>query len=148
MRLETTIGIALFRKSGKGIEYLLLHHGGEYWNFPKGRTETGETEMQTALREVKEETGIEKINIFDGFRYEYDYAFDDHIKNGVREKISKHAIFFLGEVLEDKIRISDEHIDYGWFDYNTAKKRMFYQRGKNLLRSVNQFILKQQDFVL
>ena len=66
MLREKTIGIITFKREGQGIRYLLLHHGGDYWNFPKGRQEKGESELDSALRELKEETGITKVKIIDG----------------------------------------------------------------------------------
>ncbi|MDD2806986.1 MAG: NUDIX domain-containing protein [Patescibacteria group bacterium] len=148
MAREKTIGIVVFRREGQGIRYLLLHHGGSYWNFPKGRQEAGETEIESALRELHEETGITDIKIVDGFKEEYDYDFDSEIINGVREKKYKTAIFFLGEVASAEITISSEHIDSGWFDYDKALERSFFQQGQNLLKKANQFLLNQQDFVL
>lgn len=145
---EKTIGIIVFKKEGQGIRYLLLHHGGEYWNFPKGRQEGLETELDSAMRELEEETGITKIEITDDFKDDYNYDFDTEVNNGVKEKIYKQAIFFLGEVKDEKIRISDEHLDFGWFDYETALKRLFYQEGQNSLKKAHKFLLKQQDFVL
>ncbi len=148
MMREKTIGIITFRKEGQGIRYLLLHHGGEYWNFPKGRQVGLETELESARRELEEETGITQIKIIDGFIDEYDYDFDTKIEDGVKEKVYKKAIFFLGEVKEDKVKVSDEHLDYGWFDFKTALERLFYQEGQDSLRRAHQFLLKQQDFVL
>ena len=70
MLREKTIGIVVFKKEGKSIKYLLLHHGGEYWNFPKGRQEGLEEELDSAKRELEEETGIKDIKIIDGFKDE------------------------------------------------------------------------------
>ena len=148
MLREKTIGIITFKREGQGIRYLLLHHGGKYWNFPKGRQEGLETELDSALRELEEETGITDVKIIEGFKDEYDYDFDTEIRNGVKEKIYKKAIFFLGELKDEKVKVSDEHLDYGWFDYETALKRLFYQEGQNSLKKAHQFFLKKQDFVL
>lgn len=145
---EKTIGVITFRKEGRGIRYLLLHHSGQYWNFPKGRQEKGEEELDSALRELEEETGIIKVKITDGFRDEYDYDFDTEIKGGTKEKIYKKAIFFIGEVDDEKVKVSDEHLDYGWFDFETAMKRIFFQEGQDQLKRAHQFLLNQQDFVL
>jgi len=145
---QKSAGVIVFRRDGRGIKYLLLHHGGEYWNFPKGRQEAGETDVQTALRELEEETGIKAIKLLDGFCHDYEYDFDTTVCDGVKEKIAKTAVFFLGEVVNDEVKISDEHFDFGWFDFDTAQRRMFYQRGRDCLKEAHQFLLKQQDFVL
>ena len=68
--MDKSCGVVLFN-SGK---VLLLRHssissrGGGHWDFPKGHIDDGETEIQTALRELEEETGIAHANVLDGFR--------------------------------------------------------------------------------
>jgi bis(5'-nucleosidyl)-tetraphosphatase len=145
---EKGIGIIPFKREGKAIRYLLLHHGGEYWNFPKGHQEGQEDDLQTALREMKEETGIDKVKIIDGFLETYDYDFDTEIDHGQKRKIYRQAIFYLGELGGEPVTISSEHIDFGWFDYDTALRRLFHQNSQDLLKKAHQFLLKQQDFVL
>ena len=148
MRTQKSVGFVIFKKEGKGIRYLLLHHGSRYWNFPKGRQEAGETELDTAKRELEEETGITQVKIIEGFKESYNYDFDSNIKGGHREKVYKTAIWFLVEVEDDQVKISDEHVDNGWFDYETAMKRSYFQTGQNLLKKANKFLLQEQGFVL
>ncbi|OGY48481.1 MAG: hypothetical protein A2663_03065 [Candidatus Buchananbacteria bacterium RIFCSPHIGHO2_01_FULL_46_12] len=148
MLRKKTIGLIIFKKQGPAIRYLLLHHGGDYWNFPKGRPEAGEAERETALRELREETGIGEVKVIDGFLDGYDYDFDTKIENGEKQQINKTAIFFLGEVGETAVEVSHEHLDFGWFDYETALKRLFYQNGRDLLKRVHKFIVAGQEIVL
>jgi len=57
---EKSCGVILYRKNGPAIEYLILfQHGSKTWSFPKGHAEPFETEHETAIREVREETGLE-----------------------------------------------------------------------------------------
>ena len=67
MKYEKSCGAIVYRKSRDRIELLLIQnrYGGD-WSFPKGHVEGEETEVQTALREVKEETGLD-IQLEDGF---------------------------------------------------------------------------------
>jgi 8-oxo-dGTP pyrophosphatase MutT (NUDIX family) len=143
-----SVGVVIFRRIGRSYSYLLLHHGGSYWNFPKGTQEQGEADLQTALRELEEETGIKNVKLIDEFVDQYQYEFDSEIRDGVRERIYKTAIFYLGEVENDEVKISGEHIDYGWFDYETALKRLFFQNGQDVLKRAHKHLLSQQDFVL
>ena len=46
--------------------YLLARHNGGHWSFPKGHVEKNETEKETALREIREETGLNVIKIIEG----------------------------------------------------------------------------------
>ena len=54
MSLVKSIGIVVFRRTPRGRLYLMLHHRGPYWNFPKGRREANEVrdELATAFREL------------------------------------------------------------------------------------------------
>jgi len=62
---KRSAGIVLFRRSGAGLEVLLVHPGGPFWarrdagawSIPKGKVDAGEDERACALRELEEETG-------------------------------------------------------------------------------------------
>ena len=83
-------GVVPYRLTEKGREYLLLfQRGSRSWSFPKGHMEPGETEQQTALRELKEETGLEAA-LVPGARTELEYS--------VSPVTRKQVILFLGEV--------------------------------------------------
>ena len=59
MTLEKSCGAIVFRKFHGNVEILLIKHAnGGHWSFPKGHVEEGETEVETATREIFEETGI------------------------------------------------------------------------------------------
>ena len=72
----TSAGAILFRDTRGEREYLLLKSRPGDWEFPKGGVEGEEELQQTAIREVKEEAGIEDFRLIDGFREEYDYVFE------------------------------------------------------------------------
>ena len=119
---------------------LLLRHssissrGGGHWDFPKGHIDDGETEIQTALRELEEETGIAHANVIDGFRDTITYIF-----SGGQERIGKEVIFFLATTKESKVTLSHEHIDYSWLDFDSAFSRLTYDNARQVLRSAIEF---------
>lgn len=69
---------------------LLIHQYNDVWGFPKGHMESGETEAETAIREVKEETNVD-IEIDENKRYVIHYM--------VKENIPKEVVYFLAKPL-------------------------------------------------
>ena len=83
MKREKSCGALVVRKNGENFDLVLLRHRfGGHWSFPKGHVEAGESERQTALREVREETGL-AIRLLDGFRESVEYF----PKPGVKKQV-------------------------------------------------------------
>lgn len=83
---EKSCGIMVF----KDDNVLLVHHNKGHWGFPKGHVEKDETEFETALREVKEETNID-AKILGDFRHVVTYS--------PKPNTIKDVVFFIGEAL-------------------------------------------------
>ena len=132
--MEKSCGVVLFNEQ----KVLLLQYAtgqkeGEWdlqghWDFPKGHVDKGETEIETATRELEEETGIKKIILFDNFRKTINYTFR---KGDI--KISKEVVFFIATTVETEINLSHEHVDYGWFDFTSALKQLTYDNARSVL---------------
>ncbi len=131
---EKSVGIIVFRRqSSEGLQYLLLYHGGNYWNFAKGHVEPGESEIETGLRELSEETGLAGIKLIEGFRQQTDFFFKE-THNGRNDLIKKDFIMYLGEApATAEPRISHEHNGYAWFDFKTAQKLLRFKNLKEIL---------------
>ena len=136
MREQKSAGIVLFRNDSDKNEFLLLNYPQGHWDFVKGKIEQNETSHETALRETKEETGITNIKFVDGFEesVEYDFRFK-------KEDIHKKVIFFLAKTNEKNIKLSHEHNDYLWLEYNNALKKTTFENAKNVLTKANEFLL-------
>ena len=61
---ETSAGAIIFRENNSSRLYLLLNYPSGHWDFVKGKMEEGELPHQTVIREAKEETGIEDLDLF------------------------------------------------------------------------------------
>jgi len=135
MREQKSAGIVLFRNASNKNEFLLLNYPQGHWDFVKGKVEPGETPHKTALRETKDETGISDIEFIDGFEesVEYDFRFK-------KEDIHKKVIFFLAKTDEKNIKLSHEHKDYLWLEYNDALKKTTFENAKNVLTKANEFL--------
>lgn len=138
MRNEYSAGIVLFHKNRTDIEYLVIKHSKGHWSFPKGHIEKGETKLETARREVEEETGISDVEVIDTdllLRDEYIYDFG---KKGI---IFKHVYYFIGEakIKTTSIDVS-EVLDYRWCDYESAHNLITYEQTKKVLEEAHKII--------
>jgi bis(5'-nucleosidyl)-tetraphosphatase len=129
---ERSAGIIVFRKGDDGHNRFLLLDYGRYWDYPKGHVEPGEDERAAALRELKEETGIEDIDLIDDFRHEIAYFF----RPPGRGLIRKTVVFFLGEVQSENVTISHEHVGHQWLDGQAALAKVKYPTAKQVMQAV------------
>ncbi|MCX6772031.1 MAG: bis(5'-nucleosyl)-tetraphosphatase [Candidatus Micrarchaeota archaeon] len=129
MAIEKSCGALIFRQEGGRRLYLLLHYAGGHWDFPKGHVEKGESEEQTALREIKEETGLASLEFIPDFREEISYSF----RHNTGETAEKQVAFFLAKTGEKLVRLSDEHIGFAWLSYPSALKKATYENARMLL---------------
>lgn len=97
---------AIMYRLEKGVpKYLILrsaHHG--EWGPPKGRADPGETDVETALREIYEETGFSSVIFRSGFRETLSY-----IVNKKGRRVTKEAVYFMSEMPSDNLELSSEH---------------------------------------
>ena len=90
MNKEKSCGIVVIKENS----VLLVHHNIGHWGLPKGHVELNETEEETAIREVLEETNIE-AKIIPGFRKVITYS--------PRENVLKDVVFFVGVPSSDEL---------------------------------------------
>jgi len=153
MPFEKSAGAVVFRRELRGktnlprgknnkICYLLLHYPGashrakkDYWDFPKGHIEKGETELETVKREVKEETGLDDLKFVEGFKEWIKYFFKYRGEN-----VFKIVIFYLAETKKKDVKISFEHIGYKWLPYEKALKLLAFKNAKKILKKANDFL--------
>lgn len=117
----------MFRKNDGAYDLVLLRHKfGGHWSFPKGHVEQGENEHQTALREVREETGL-TIRLLDGFRESVEYF----PKPGVK----KQVVYFLGKALGEVLIPQEEEIsEVHWIPIDKAAEMVTFANDKRLIR--------------
>jgi bis(5'-nucleosidyl)-tetraphosphatase len=135
MKLELSAGFIIFEKENDNIKYLLLHYSSGHWDFPKGKLEHGETKHEAAVRELQEETGL-TCKIIDGFERKFSYIF----KNKSDEIVSKEVTLFLGQTDTQDVKISHEHIDYKWLEFNQAFNKVTFANARQALKAANEFL--------
>lgn len=116
-------------------EFLLMRHA-DRWDLPKGHVDPGESEIECALRELEEETGIpsDAIELDPDFRFTHDYRVID--RTGAPR--DKTLVVFLGTLIRDVEILLSEHPGYEWFLWPPASIQT--QTIDPLLEAVRQFL--------
>jgi len=138
MRHIISAGIIIFRKTDEGIKYLLLYHGHGYWNFAKGKVEHAERSFQTALREIREETGLRQNEL----KFQPNFKAYERFSFGPKKNlIFKTVILYLAETKQPVVKISFEHEGFGWFSFSEAQKLLSkYKDSVAILRRAQDFL--------
>ena len=136
---EKSCGVVVFREEREGIRKFLLvkNKNGSHWGFPKGHIEEGESEQQTAEREVREETGL-AVQVLQGFRETCEYS--------PFGKIKKQVVFFCAQSAEERVVIQPSEIDrFQWATFRQALSMFRYDNDIRILRKANDWIGKQAN---
>lgn len=110
-------GVLVFRD--RPVESFLLMRHRARLDLPKGHIDPGETELQCALRELWEETGItaEDIELDPAFRWTTEYYVDGR-RYGQGERVHKTVVIFLGKLIRDVSLKTTEHLGFEWVPWN------------------------------
>lgn len=130
-RVTSAGGVVLReRAGGKGLEVLLIAiKDGRVWSLPKGQVEPGERYPQTAVREVREETGIEAKVLAPLGSIRYHFTVKD---DGVQTTVTKEVHHFLMGYMSGTPRPQKEEVDgVAWFPVREALKRLSHQNERN-----------------
>jgi bis(5'-nucleosidyl)-tetraphosphatase len=116
-------GFVLSREGPDGEpEYLLLdavRDGAP--GFPKGHADDGEDDLETALRETREETGLSDLAVDRWFRSEISYR----VRKGGGYRW-KTVVYFRARLRSGEVRLSDEHSAFSWNDLPDAMGRLSF----------------------
>lgn len=125
---EKSCGIILYNEKK---QYLIIRHLTGHWDFPKGHVEKNETEEETALREIMEETGL-GATIYAGFRETVNYL--------VRGHIPKEVVYFMGRPSSDRVVMQPEEVsDFAFLLYPEARQRLSFESNRKLLDKAQRF---------
>ena len=133
---EKSCGAVVYCQKDNAIKYLLVCEHGGYWGFPKGHMEDGESEHETSLREIKEETGLD-VTFVDGFQVK-----DEHnLAREGRLNTVKQTTYFLAkydrqEFVPQKSEVSKIVL----VDFETAMATLQFDIFKQILAQANSFL--------
>jgi bis(5'-nucleosidyl)-tetraphosphatase len=124
---EMSCGAVVYHNDLGRLRFVVIRQrNGRHYGFPKGHMENGETELQTAYREIKEETGLE-VRIIPNARAETTYS--------PRFMVRKKVIYFLAEAEhENAVAQPEEVSDIMWLDEDDVMKTLTYNNDKDVFR--------------
>lgn len=136
MQIEKSCGAVVFTRVGDEIRYVLVQQLEGFYGFPKGHTEPGETERETALREIFEEIGVRPA-LLDGFR-----VVDEH-PLPKKPGVIKQVVYFLAEYANQEIRFQPEELLCApLVSYAQAMALFTYDSSKRILTAANDFLVR------
>jgi 8-oxo-dGTP pyrophosphatase MutT (NUDIX family) len=126
----------------KGKLKFLLIKGGFGWEFPKGHIEEGESRLEAAKRETKEETGLSIETIHPTFKFlsKYLVTIDYKTRKKLSYPIPKTVTYFMGVAPNKDVKLSFEHSEFGWFSYKEAFEKL--SKNKKEVLNAARFALK------
>ena len=126
MKFEKSCGAIIFRKENNIIETLLIRMIGGHWSYPKGHVEKDETEVETALREIKEETNLEVI---------IDTRFREITTYSPKPDVLKDVIYFIGFAKTTNVLVQETEVsEYMWIDVNNAINYITFDEDKKIFK--------------
>lgn len=133
---EESFGIIPLKRIDEGWSvFLIQHRGARHWGFPKGKGEVGETPLESAARELTEETGLQVDKILQDEPFIEEYIYTRHGK-----KIHKKVLYFPA-VVSGHIYLQENEIQDGkWVILSEAEKYLTFAESKktckHLLRTL------------
>ena len=139
---ETSVGAFIYKIENNEILFLLVYSKrNNEWGFPKGHIEPNETEIETAKREIKEETGITNLTFVKDFRCCDTYKIKGTLSSTKNRIIDKNVIYYLASTKEDfKGSVDDEIGQHNWLKFEDCIKYLKYEKQKELIRKAFLFL--------
>ncbi len=133
MKREKSCGAVVYCQKDDGLHFLLIRHRrGGHWSFPKGHVEDGESEEQTALREIREETGL-VVTLCKDFRHSVEYSPKPNVK--------KQVVYFLGRAEDERLVRQEEEIsDLKWMKSQEAQSAVTFKNDRMLLSLAREYL--------
>ncbi|WP_028511256.1 NUDIX domain-containing protein [Ruminococcus sp. NK3A76] len=130
---EKSCGAIVYRKYHGNTEILLIKHvNSGHWSFPKGHVEGDETEVETAKREILEETGIE-VNLDPTFRETVSYS--------PKKDTQKIVVYFVAKAKNtDYVPQEDEIAEIKWVEIDRAGSVLAYDNDRSIVNKAKKFI--------
>ncbi len=134
MRYEKSCGAVVYTTIGGKRKYVIIESLAGNHGFPKGHTESGETEKETALREIREETGL-RPELIEGFRTEDEYPLPR------KPNVTKRIVYFLARYEDQRITpLKTELLSARLLSFDEAMRIFEFENCRRILREAEDFL--------
>lgn len=131
---DFSCGVIPYRIKDGRCEFLLIQHNAGHWAFPKGHPEKSEADLETARRELEEETGLSDVTLDESHPFEESYRFTK--RSG--KEVNKRVVYFLGQVEPgQKVKVQEEEVSgHAWGTAEQTRKQLTFDEGRALFDAV------------
>ena len=134
MHYEKSCGFVAYKEKDDVRLYLIIRTSNGEYGFPKGHVELNETEYETAIRELKEETNVE-VQIINGFRRQIEYKFPNKVD------VMKQSVYFLGRCSEIDVVCQETEVSEVLFvPIEVALELLSFEDTRNILREADMYL--------
>lgn len=133
MKQEKSVGAVIYQKQNDTMYVLLVKHTASHWGFPKGHMKDGETEVETAIRKIKEETNLD-ATINQTFRETTHYE--------SAPGVQKEVVYFAATPnSENLLSVHEDVALLGFYSYLDAKNMITYPSDREVLEKWHQWMM-------
>lgn len=140
--ISNMIEAHIFSEIEEGLKFLLLKRSDKViypgiWQPVTGKIKKNETAYEAAIREIKEETGIvpKKLWVIPNINTFYNHN---------KDVISFIPVFGVSVEVNTKIKISNEHCQYGWFTPEESKKLLAWPGQKKSVEIISEYVINKK----
>lgn len=132
MKKEKSCGAVVYKIENGEKMFLIEHMKMGHYSLPKGHVEEDETEIETAKREILEETSLEVL---------IDSSFREVITYSPMEDSIKDVVYFIGKIIGGTMKNQESEVSEIYFlKFNEALDLLTYENDKNVLKKANDYI--------
>ena len=130
---EKSCGAVVYKKENDELKFLLVHQSNSHYSFPKGHIEFDETEEETALREIKEETNLD-VELDTNFRKLITYFVNS-------KQVFKDTVYFVATPKTFDLKSQEgEIVECIWCSYDEVMEKLEFENAKEVFSEAYEYI--------
>ncbi len=135
---EKSCGAIVYKNENNELKFLLVYQNNGYYSFPKGHVEEGESELETTIREIKEETNLD-VDVDTNFRCMITYLVES-------KNIMKDSVYFVATPITYDLKNQEGEIEEcSWNSYDEVMNKLEFDNIKEIFEKAYNYIKIKLD---